>query len=52
MTADGRAPAEIISSIQEQGRIVSEALKRLNALTTNPEARIRHSEVPRQVVDS
>jgi type I restriction enzyme M protein len=29
---DGRSPTEIIQSIQEQGRVVSEALARLNAL--------------------
>ena len=29
---DGRSPTEIIQSIQEQGRIVSEALARLGAL--------------------
>ena len=33
---DDRAPAQIIKSIQDQGRIVAEALARLNALMQSP----------------
>jgi type I restriction enzyme M protein len=45
VTLDQRTPAQIIQSIQEQGRIMAEALVRLNAMTAKEPARLPRTEV-------